>query len=166
LLAIPKALTVPPTTLMQTTENQGFLIWVGCCCGVLDIALDVLLTPHYGARGAAAANGAAQLAAAIAIWVRARGLFRLDLRLGEFGRIVLSAAAMGAVTVAISRWLPTYWGMALAFCAAVVTWFVSLRVTGAVSRSDGERILMMGKVLPGRLRILYRWLVGWLAAAA
>jgi O-antigen/teichoic acid export membrane protein len=165
LLAIPKALANPPTALLQTTENQGFLIWVGCCCGVLDVVLDVLLTPHYGARGAAVANGAAQTAAAIATWVRVRGLFRLDLRLREFGRIVLSAAAMSAVTLAISRSIPTYAGMALAFFAAVVTWFASLRVTRAVAKPDAERILTMGKVLPGRLRVVYGRLVGWLVEA-
>jgi O-antigen/teichoic acid export membrane protein len=166
LLAIPKALIAPPTALLQATENQSFLIWVACCCGALDILLDVLLTPGYGARGAALANGLAQTTAAIAIWVRVRGLFRLDLRLGEFGRVAFSGAAMAAVTLLITHWLPTYAGVALAFCAAVVVWFVSLRVTRAVAKPDGERLLNIGRVLPSGLRPAFARLVSWLANGA
>ncbi len=163
LLAIPKALAAPPSALLQATENQGFLIGVGCICGALDVLLDVLLTPHYGARGAAIANGAAQTGAAIGLWVRVHGHYRLDLRLGEFGRILLSAAAMGAVAILIPRWLPTYGGVAAAFCIAVLTWFLTLRITGAVRPEDAGRLLNMGKVLPGRLRPLFCRLVNWLS---
>jgi len=163
LLAIPKALASPPSALLQATENQGFLIWVGCICGALDVLLDVLLTPRYGARGAALANGFAQTGAAVALWVRVYRHYRLNLRLGEFGRVVVSGGATAAVAILVPRWFPTYAGMASGFCIAVVTWFLSLRLTGAVNSEDAARMLNMAKVLPGSLRPLFTRLVGWLS---
>jgi O-antigen/teichoic acid export membrane protein len=161
-LAIPKALIAPPTSLLQTTENQGYLIWIGCGCGALDVLLDVLLTPVYGARGAALANGVAQTAAAIAIWIRVRSLFRIDLRLGEFGRVALCSAAMAAAVLLVSRSVSGYAGLGLALIAAVLVWLLGLRLTRAVTRADGERLVIIGKWLPGRLRRVFMGLLGWL----
>ena len=163
LLAIPKALMAPPTSLLQTTENQGFLIWVGCGCGALDVLLDVLLTPGYGARGAALANGLAQTAAGIAIWLRVRSLFRLDLRLRQFGRIAFCAIAMAGAALLVSRSVEGYEGIAAALLAAVLVWFVSLRLTGAVTQTDGNRLLIVGKRLPAHLRGLFAVFVIWLS---
>jgi O-antigen/teichoic acid export membrane protein len=161
-LAIPKALMAPPTSLLQTTENQRSLIWIGCCGGVLDLLLDVLLTPVYGARGAALANGVAQTAAAIAIWIRVRSLFRLDLRLREFGRIAFCAAAMTAAALLISRSVAGYPGIGLAILGAALVWFTGLKLSGAVQRVDGERLLIAGKGLPVSMRGAYNTFIGWL----
>jgi O-antigen/teichoic acid export membrane protein len=164
LFAIPKALIAAPTSLLQTTENQGYLIWVGCCCGVLDVLLDVLLTPGYGARGAAIANGVTQTAAAVAIWLRVRELFDLNLRLREFGRIAVSGAAMCAVTLLITRSIPGYVGILLGVPAGAATWFAGLRVTKAIAPEDADRLLQIGKVLPGRMRPSIGRFVGWMMA--
>ncbi len=162
-LAIPKALMAPPTSLLQTTENQGFLIWVGCCGGALDLLLDVLLTPVYGARGAALANGLAQTAAAIAIWLRVRSLFRLDLRLREFGRIAFCAVAMAGATLLVSHSLGGYAGIGAALTAAVLVWFLGLRLTGAVTPANGKHLLLVGNMLPARVRGPFAAFVAWLA---
>jgi O-antigen/teichoic acid export membrane protein len=162
-LAIPKALMAPPTSLLQSTENQGYLIWVGCCGGALDLLLDVLLTPVYGARGAALANGLAQTAAAIAIWIRVRSLFRLDLRLGDFARIAGCGAAMASATLLTSHYVPGYAGVILAVAAGALVWFAGLRLTGAVGKADGERLLIVAKWLPARLRGFFTWFIAWLA---
>jgi O-antigen/teichoic acid export membrane protein len=163
LLAIPKSLMAPPTALLQSTENQGSLIWIGCGCGVLDVLLDVVLTPHYGALGAALANGLAQTAAAILIWLRVRWLYRLDLQLGEFARVLFSGALMAAGTLLVTHWMRSYAGIVLAVCAGALAWLGALRVMGAVAPMDAERLVNMGKVLPLRFRPLVargtKWLV-------
>jgi O-antigen/teichoic acid export membrane protein len=162
-LAIPKALSAPPTTLLQTTENQGFLIWVGCCCGALDLLLDVLLTPHYGATGAAWANGVAQTVATACIWVRVRNLFRLRLPFGEFGRIAASGAAMAAAALVVAHLLPGYSGMFLAIVAGAFVWCACLRLTRAVAAEDRDRLLLIGTRLPGRGRPFFNRFVVWIA---
>ena len=165
-MAIPKALITAPTSLLQTTEKQKILIWIGCVCGALDIALDILLTPGYGARGAALANGIAQTTAAVTIWWQVQRRFQLDLKLGEFGRIAVCGLIMAAAATATWRVIPGVPGLALSIITGAVVWFVMLRLFRAIDRLDAERLLQIGKVLPERMRRIYRHLVDMLAAPA
>jgi O-antigen/teichoic acid export membrane protein len=163
LLAIPKALMEPATNLLQATENQGFLVAWGCFSGAVNVALDFLLTPGYGAIGAAIANGAAQTLAALGIWVHAWRLFKLDLRVGAFTRITASAAGMALTAVLINRAIPTYTGLALSIVAGALVWFALLRWTGAMDQIDSQRLVVLGRSLPGRVRPAWQTLVGWIA---
>jgi O-antigen/teichoic acid export membrane protein len=166
LLAIPKALLEPPTNLLQATENQGFLVAWGCFSGAVNVALDLLLTPRYGAVGAAIANGAAQTVAALGIWVRAWRLFQLDLRLGAFARITVSAAGMALTATLINRAIPTYAGLGLSIVAGALAWFVLLRWTGAMDQTDSQRLGTLGRSLPGRFQPVWHSLVSWIAPGA
>jgi O-antigen/teichoic acid export membrane protein len=164
LFAIPKALVSPANSLLQTTERQRLMIWVGCTSGALHLGLNFLLTGPYGAVGAALASGAAQLVAVVATWYVVSRAYRLDLRLGEFGRIAVSGTAMAAVVVLLNRLLPGYAGLAVSVVVGAVIWFVMLRVTGALNKTDGERLQLLGKALPQRFRPVYRRLVAFMAA--
>jgi O-antigen/teichoic acid export membrane protein len=163
-LGISKAMMVPASSLLQATENQGFLIWAGCVCGALDVGMDFWLTPRYGAIGAALANGLAQTAAMVAIWWRCRQVFRMDLRLGEFGRIGFSGAVMAAVVLAIGYIMPGRAGLVAAVMGGAVTWCVMLRLTGAIHRADRDRFANLARSLPGRIRPWFMGLVNWLAS--
>ena len=165
-LAIPKSLIAPPTFLLQTYENQGYLIGVGCASGALDILLDVWLTPAHGAVGAAVANGVAQTAAAVAIWYRVRRAFRLDLRLGGFGRIALSGIVMAAAVLAVQFLVAGYAGLVVAVISGAAVWMAMLRLTGAIDREDGERFVHIGRILPERVRPIYNRCVSLLATGA
>jgi O-antigen/teichoic acid export membrane protein len=140
LLAIPKALSNPATLLLQTTQNQGFLVVWGCVCGAVDIALDIALTPSHGAMGAAIANGTAQALAAIGVWWQAYRLFRPDMRAGAFARILVSGVGMAAAAVAAGRALPGYAGLAATVAAGGVAWVGLLRLTGALEPADLARL--------------------------
>ena len=164
-LAIPKSLIAPPTLLLQTYECQGYLIGVGCACGALDILLDVLLTPSHGAVGAAVANGAAQTAAAIAVWYRVRRAFRLNLRPARFGRIALSGIVMAAVVVAVEHLEAGYAGLVVAVVSGAAVWFAMLRLTGAIDQQDGQRFVHIGRILPERVRPIYNRFVSMVAAS-
>jgi len=166
LLAVPKALMEPPTNLLQATENQGFLVAWGCFSGAVNIALDFLLTPRYGAVGAAIANGSAQTLAAVGIWVRAWQLFKLDLRLGAFTRITAAAAGMALTTIAINRAMPSYAGLSLSIMAGALVWFVLLRWTRAMDQTDSQRLDTLGRSLPGKIRPIWRSLVSWIIPVA
>lgn len=166
ILAIPKSLIGPATFLLQTYENQGYLISVGCVCGALDILLDVWLTPSHGAVGAALANGLAQTAAAIAIWYRVRRAFRLNLRLGGFGRIAGSGMVMSAVVLLVQYVVSGYAGLVAAVVSGAVVWMTMLRLTGAIDREDGERFVHIGRILPARVQPIYSRFVSLLATGS
>jgi len=165
-LAIPKSLVAPPTLLLQTYENQGYLIAVGSVCAALDILLDVLLTPSHGAAGAAVANGVAQTAAAIAIWYRARRAFRLHLRWRGFGRIALSSIAMAGAVLAVGHRIAGYGGMFASVAAGAAVWMGMLRLTGAIDQEDGQRFMHIGRILPEGVRPIYNRFVSLVAAGA
>jgi O-antigen/teichoic acid export membrane protein len=163
LLAIPKALAASPTLLLQTTRNQGFLVVWGCVCGAIDVALDILLTPHYGALGAAIANGTAQTAGAVGVWWWVYRLFRPDLRLAAFGKIAIAGLGMAAAATIAGWAIPTYAGVAASILAGALVWFALLRGTGALDATDAQRFRNVGRVLPGRLRPAWDGLVGMIA---
>jgi O-antigen/teichoic acid export membrane protein len=163
LLAIPKALVASPTMLLQATEKQGFLIWWGCLCGAVDIGLDFLLVRKYGANGAAIANGSAQAMAAIGIWIYVWKTFSLDLRLRDFGRILLSGAMMAAAVLAFTRTVPGYAGMFGAIATGGIIWVIALRITGALKPEDVSRFLSVGGSLPAVVRPHWKRAIGWLA---
>jgi len=165
LMAIPKALVQAPTMLLQAIERQGFLIWWGCLCGAVDIGLDFLLTPRYGANGAAIANGSAQTLAAVGIWIYAWKVAQLDLKFGAFGRIAASGAMMSAGVVAFTRALPGLAGMFGGIAIGAAIWIVALRVTGALKREDVSRFLTVGGQLPAAVRPHWKRLIAWLAPA-
>jgi O-antigen/teichoic acid export membrane protein len=166
LLAIPKAMVTAPTTLLQATEKQGFLVVWGTFCGAINVALDILLIPRHGAVGAAIANGSAQTLAAIGVWFRAWQLFRLDLRLRAFARIAAAGVAMSITAVALSRLIGGYVGLAAAILSGMLVWFAVLRWTGAMDKTDGQRFLTVGRALPGRVRPFWNGLVNLVAPGA
>jgi O-antigen/teichoic acid export membrane protein len=165
LFAIPKALVAAPTMLLEATERQGFLIWWGCLCGVIDIGLDILLTPLHGANGAAFANGIAQTMAALGIWIYVWRADRLDLRLRDFGRIVAAGLIMTAVVLAVSRMAPGSAGMLASIAVGAAAWFLSLRLMRALKPEDVSRFTSVGKQLPGGMQPHWRRLIAWLAPA-
>jgi O-antigen/teichoic acid export membrane protein len=165
LMAIPKVLVAAPTMLLQATERQGFLIVCGCLCGAVDIGLDILLTPRYGANGAAVANGTAQTMAAVGIWVYVWKTNDLDLRLRDFGRIVLSGAIMAAGVLAFTRAVPGYLGMLASIAIGAIIWMAALRITGALKPEDVSRFLSIGGQFPAIIRPHWKRLIAWLAPA-
>jgi O-antigen/teichoic acid export membrane protein len=165
-LAIPRAMTPLGTALLQTLEQQGYLIWTGCICGALDIALDIWLTPIHGALGAALANGIAQTAAATAIWVRVHRLFPMTKLFRSMASIAFCGAAMAGVASAVSYVVPGRAGIAVSVLAGAIVWFVLLPLTGAFDRDDRDRFLQAAKAIPAPLRPLFDRMIMLLAYRA
>jgi O-antigen/teichoic acid export membrane protein len=155
LLAIPRAVMAPATSLLQATEDQGYLIWVGCVCGAVDIGLDFWLTPTRGALGATLANGVAQTLAVIAVWARVHRIYPMGELFSALARIGISGTVMAAVVIFTGRQLHGYSGVAISLIAGALTWFVALRLTHALDQSDRERFQHIAKALPPRVRPIY-----------
>jgi O-antigen/teichoic acid export membrane protein len=165
LFAISKAMVAAPTMLLQATARQGFLIGWGCVCGAVDIGLDFILIPRYGANGAAIANGVGQTMGALGIWIYAKRTNGLDLRSSRFGRMMLSGALMAAGVLAFTHAVPGYPGMFGSIAVGAAIWFLALRLTGSLKPEDVSRIASVGGHLPARFRPHWNRLIGWLAPA-
>jgi O-antigen/teichoic acid export membrane protein len=165
LLAIPKTLMVAPTTLLQATENQGFLVVWGCICAAVNIVLDILLTPGQGAIGAALANGIAQGLSALGIWVRVYTVFRPDLRWTAFARIALSGLGMAVAAVFLTRTFPGIPGLVASILAAALVWCVLLRLFGVLDQADVRRLGNVAGALPGPVRPAWNRLVRFVAVS-
>jgi O-antigen/teichoic acid export membrane protein len=152
LFAISKAMVAAPTMLLQATARQGFLIGWGCVCGAVDIGLDFILIPRYGANGAAIANGVGQTMGALGIWIYAKRTNGLDLRSSRFGRMMLSGALMAAGVLAFTHAVPGYPGMFGSIAVGAAIWFLALRLTGSLKPEDVSRIASVGGHLPARFR--------------
>jgi O-antigen/teichoic acid export membrane protein len=152
ILAIPKTLLAPATVLLQAQEEQRHMIVVGVVCGAVDVALDFLLTPAYGAFGAALANGLAQGAATAALWQRVHRVSGPKLDRAKLLKILLSGLSMSLAVVIVSRLIPNYAGLFCSIFCGVLVWFGMLRVSRAIDGKDAERFLAAGRSLPGPAR--------------
>ncbi|MBV8206219.1 MAG: polysaccharide biosynthesis C-terminal domain-containing protein [Acidobacteria bacterium] len=158
ILAIPKAVLAPAQSLLYSTEELGFLLKWGCLSGVVNIALDVLLIPHMGARGAALGNGLAQAVAAVGIWSRAfwRHPVRIDVKAAL--KVLAATLLMVAVVVPIARsgW-PGPLKLVLGIAAGAVVYLSAIRIQRVFSREDRQRLVYVTMKIPkfvGRTAIL------------
>jgi O-antigen/teichoic acid export membrane protein len=153
---IGKALLPPAQSMLQATRNQGFLIWWGICCGIVNIAIDVWLIPTRGALGAAIGNGTAQALCAAGIWFRVWRLFDLKLDVVALAKIFgCSAAMMLAVRALVARIPHPVAALACGVVAGAVFFLVALRLLRPLGSSDQDRLLQLKRILPARVRPLY-----------
>jgi len=127
------------------------------------LGLDFLLCGRYGANGAAIANGAAQGMAALGIWIYVWRTDKLDLKLVDCGRIVLSGGIMALGVLGILRVLPGAVGLLVAVAVGALLWMVGLRLTAALKTRDVKRFLSIRGQLPAAVKPLWGNLIAWLA---
>ena len=162
-LAIARSLHLPGTQLMQATERQGFLVWWGCTCAGLNIALDLLLIPRYQATGAAAANGLAQAIAVAGVWVRAWRIFRLPLPAGAILRVAIAGVVMSLTVRQVVGVLGGWMALPAGVLAGAAVFVTMLRLTRAFDEEDRNRFLLLRRVmlvpLQGPFDRLVRWMI-------
>lgn len=148
-------LSLPARFLLLASENQGFLLWYGGTVGVVNILLDLLLIPPMGALGAALANGAAQLAAALGTWAFVARRFAVPLPIRPLLKLGVCACGSGVWAAMAARCLPTIPAAALGVAGGVAVFLLLLRWTGAVESDDRNRLLTLESQFPVRLRGWY-----------
>jgi O-antigen/teichoic acid export membrane protein len=158
-LAIFKSILHPAQQALQATENQRFLVWWGCLCAALNIGLDILLIPRHGALGAAWANGLAQAAAGVGIWIRAWQVFRFRVEAGGILKIVAASTTMAAAVWALTASLGAWSAAAVGVPAGAIVLFVAFRLLGVLTEEDRERLLHARKAMPAVARRPYERLL-------
>lgn len=149
LLAIPKAFHWLPTTIHQAADKQALILRRLAFMGIVNIALDALLIPSFGANGAAIANGTAQSVAVFVMWRSALRVSPFEIPWKAIASISGSAAGMAAVVVLINALLPPILGVPLGVVIGGATYLIGLRLTGAIREEDAAMIHRLLMRLPG-----------------
>jgi len=166
LLSIPKAALTPGSTLLYSAEDLGFILKWGCIAGFANIALDIILIPHFNATGAAFANGIAQTFAAGTIcW---RVLKRYPVRVDYMVLLRLCAAtlAMAIVVLCIMATpLSAVLKLIIAIPTGALTFLVMGRALTMLRKDDRHRLQMLSTFVPMPARGSYNRLVDFLVPA-
>ncbi|MFQ6077943.1 MAG: flippase [Thermodesulfobacteriota bacterium] len=136
----------PASSILYSTENQAFILKVGCPLAVVNILLDLWLIPSYGAIGAAVANDVAQLSGF------GLGIFHLIRNLRYDFPVWILARIGGAALVAFfpAYWVSSFVGpIALLFLAAITCPPIYIGVLRLVQAVDQEDLLLLKKLLRG-----------------
>jgi O-antigen/teichoic acid export membrane protein len=167
LFSIPKAVLTPAQTLLYSAEDLGFILKWGCVAGLADVLLDIALIPHYGALGAAWANGAAQTFAAVAIWSRVLIRYPVQVNTSVVFRLVGATLAMAVVVLGIVS-LPfnAATKLLVAIPAGVIAFMITSRAFMVLESNDRRRLLELFMLLPERARPWFTPLVDFLVPSS
>ena len=155
ILAIPRGFQEIPEILMRAADRQKILFYWLCVTGVLNLALDAALIPHFGAVGAAWGNGLAQAFGVMASWRQARKAYRFSFPVVSALRFGLASLVMAAIAFAIGHAIPRLPGLILAVVTAVPSYILLVKVLRALSPEDELRLTPIGNRLPGGMRLAY-----------
>jgi O-antigen/teichoic acid export membrane protein len=156
-LAIPRAFLPLFWTVLQATEDQKYLVRWTLLSALINLSLDWLLIPRFGAIGAAAANGVTQLFATIGIVARARGLLRLELPLRFLGRVTLCSLVMSAAVILLAAGRSPGQAVFIGVISGVLIFLFMLRITGCLESQDRRRLWHLHAQMPKCLQSAFCW---------
>ncbi len=166
ILAMPRAFQEMPETLMRAADRQKqLLIWLAIT-GVLNMAIDALLIPRYGAMGAAWGNGLSQTFGILASWKLARQAYTFSFPITTAIRLFLASFTMAAVAFTINHFIPGLPGVILAVLVAVPLYFLLVKLSQGLHPSDRVRLAPIGNRLPAPMRRAYSAAVDFVVPVA
>lgn len=155
ILTVPRAFQWVPETLMRTADRQDrILVWY-CITGVLNLALDALLIPRFGAAGAAWGNGLAQSFGVVAIWLQTRRFYTFNFPILSAVRLSLASSIMAVVAYLIAHRVHGLPGLVLAVFAAAPVYILLVKLFHGLEPSDRTRLSPIGERLPAAVRRAY-----------
>lgn len=143
-------------SLLSAMEKLSILLATGITSICLNIGLDLLLIPRYGIYGAAWANLIGQVFSGFALFIFIIVTVRPKIPWEGLLRTGVAAAACGLIAKGILLVDGGPVSLALAIMAAAVVYPVALALVGALNAGDLEILAAAEKLLPERLKSLYR----------
>lgn len=162
LLGIPRAFQLISENLLRAADRQQLQLKWLVVTGVINVALDYFLVRQYGATGAAWGNGISQAFATVALWMAARSVYDIRFPMAAALRFFGAASVMGVVSFFISRALSPVPGFILGIATGAVTYLIMLKVFRALDGGDQERLQLLAKKFPGRVRAPIHSVIGFL----
>ncbi len=155
ILAVPRAFQWVPETLMRTADRQDRILTWYCLTGVVNITLDALLIPRFGAAGAAWGNGLSQLFGVVAIWRQSRRSFTFSFPVWSAIRLSVASLIMAVVAYIVCHNIHGFPGLLLAIVTAFPVYIVFVRLFRGLEASDHPRLSLIGTHLPGIIKRAY-----------
>jgi O-antigen/teichoic acid export membrane protein len=165
LLAIPRAFGDIPDTLLRAFDRQGLILKWMIITGILNMALDAALIPHYGAVGAAWGNGLAQSFGIVAFWIQTRRVCVFSWPTRAMLRLFAAALLMAGAAYAIGRNLPGIGGLITAIALGIPLYLLFVKLFQGLDNTDLMRLSLIGDTLPAGVRRPYLALIAFVAPA-
>ncbi|MGO9241032.1 MAG: polysaccharide biosynthesis C-terminal domain-containing protein [Bryobacteraceae bacterium] len=167
LLAGGKCIMPVVGAVFAAAERQGSVAIIVLFCGALDVSLDLLLIPRYGALGAALANGVAQTAAAaILVWWASRSC-GIQWRIREIVPGVIAGVGVGVIAYLAGRWLPSPVSrLAVGVAAGALACPILFRLLRVFGREDSYRLNELAGRTPQWVRMRLDPVLAFVSAPA
>ena len=162
LLATIRGVQPLAEALFQAIDRQDVVLRWMFVVGIVNIALDAALIPHFQAIGAALGNGIAQVLGVLGLWVAVVRLLHLHTPLIKLGRIAFSALVMMTAVIAATHSLQPFYAICTAIPLGLLIYSFLLRATAAVDPDDARRIQQLTAILPQSLRRRADALLSWI----
>ncbi|MGC4053289.1 MAG: oligosaccharide flippase family protein [Paludibaculum sp.] len=162
LAAVPASIFLPAQNYLEATERQKYVIYCTCVAGALNLVLDYLLIPKLGPIGAAIGNGSGQLVAAVGLWGTILWKDRVRLQWGLLSRLGASAVVLYVAAFLVARSLSPWVALGPAIAAGAIAFILSLKLFGALTADDRQRLALITGLIPARLRGMANAALDWL----
>jgi O-antigen/teichoic acid export membrane protein len=155
LLTVPKAFQAPLQSFLQASERQGFMVWWGLTSAGINLSLDWLLIPRYGAVGAAYGNGLAQLIAMAGLWIGAARMFDLQMPYRRVGRSLVCSLIMAAVVGLVSRPFGPLPAALVGIPVGILVFYLLQRLSPLLDKDDLYRLRQVRSSCPPAVRVWF-----------
>ena len=165
-LVMPKAFYWLPSSALQAADRQGLMFRWMLGVAALNVTLDALLIPRFGAIGAALANGIAQPVAVIALCFVAERVCGFKLPWAAMGGTLCTSLAMGAVVYFAGHYLPPAVTLFAGPVLGALVYVLLLRLSNAFNEEDLVFARQFEERIPVRLRGACMTLLEWITGAS
>jgi O-antigen/teichoic acid export membrane protein len=165
-LAILKPVSFAADSIFRATGRQGQMVFWTTICAFLNVLLDYLLIPRYGAVGAAIASGVAVSSQVIICMFIQMVSFQVPIDFKGLGKITLAGLSMAVPVVLANHFLPPLAAVIVDPISGAATFLLVLKLIGALHGADVERLGRLASVFPAALRPLVHRTVGFLGTPA
>jgi O-antigen/teichoic acid export membrane protein len=156
ILGMARAFQEAPDTLMRAADRQKQLLIALTLVGVLNMGLDWVLIPRYGAIGAAWGNGLSQAIGVVAMWQLARQAYVFSFPWMDALRLFLAGSVMAVVAYFIDLKVHGLTGVILSIVTAIPTYLILVKVFHGLHAADRLRLEPIGNRLPSPVRRIYQ----------
>ena len=152
LFAVLKAVIDPPDSMLRANNRQAPGIYSSIVCAVINIGIDWMLVPAWGAMGAAIGNGVAQSLHVICYWAICMVLFKVRIDFAPLARVTAATAAMAIPILFFNRVLPPGAALAADVVAGAIVFLTVLRLTSFFNSGDRKRFDDLWAATPAPLQ--------------
>jgi O-antigen/teichoic acid export membrane protein len=148
LLCMFKAFLAPAQNLLESLEQQRYVIAATMLAGVIDMSVAWYLIPSLGAVGACIGNGAAQLVAVGIMWAICIHLYKVKLPWLQVAKIVFISALAALTAHYVALHLAPLWAILCGGSASLIVLFGLIYIMRVLEPEDHDRLHVLTAMLP------------------